>query len=232
MDASCRKVLGLISEMNVRFVVPVYQRPYSWGREQCVQLWNDILASGRHRDVPHFTGSIVTIQDGSLSEAGVAPLLLIDGQQRITTIMLILMALARYSVRHPEAHLDFSRDEIVMSGYLTNHFRRGDDHYKLTMSKGDRTTYQRLVDELENPEAVNPEPTTPEAASPDDVRTDAGRNEERGHEGTSRRILDNLDLFDHLIESAKIQLHLGRSAASGGCKHYAYAGPRPAAAYF
>lgn len=205
MDASCRKVLGLISEMNMRFVVPVYQRPYSWGREQCVQLWNDILASGRHRDVPHFTGSIVTIQDGSLSEAGVAPLLLIDGQQRITTIMLILMALARYSVRHPHANLDFSRDEIVLSGYLTNHFRQGDDHYKLTMSKGDRAIYQRLVDELENPKTTSAAVANPdcpcEATETEGMEQE--QNEGRGEEGASCRILDNLDLFDHLIESAK-----------------------------
>ena len=38
MDANSRKIMGLISEMNMRFVVPVYQRPYSWGESQCVQL--------------------------------------------------------------------------------------------------------------------------------------------------------------------------------------------------
>ncbi|MGN0056019.1 MAG: DUF262 domain-containing protein [Atopobiaceae bacterium] len=182
MDAGCRKVLGLISEMNVRFVVPVYQRPYSWGKQQCVQLWNDILHSGNDRDLPHFTGSIVTIQDGSLSEEGVAPLLLIDGQQRITTITLILMALARYSARHPEADLPFSHDEIVLSGYLTNHFRTGDDHYKLTMSKGDHDTYRRMVDAVEDP-------TLPMSRL--------------GQEGVSERLLQNLQLFDNLVESQK-----------------------------
>ena len=80
MDATSRKILGLISEMNVRFVVPVYQRPYSWDYDQCAQLLHDIVACGRRKAAPHFTGSIVTIQDGSLSEQGVVPLLLIDGQ--------------------------------------------------------------------------------------------------------------------------------------------------------
>ena len=146
MDANSRKILGLISEMNVRFVVPVYQRPYSWGEEQCSQLWDDILSCGRRAGALHFTGSIVTIQDGQLSPEGVAPLLLIDGQQRITTITLLLAALARYARDHTSGQLAFSADEILTCGYLTNHFRSGDDYYKLTLSKGDRDAYRQLID--------------------------------------------------------------------------------------
>lgn len=153
MDASARRIMGLIGEMNVRFVVPVYQRPYSWGEEQCVQLWDDILACGRRR-VPHFTGSIVTIQDGSVSDQGVSQHLVIDGQQRITTIMLLLMALARYAGKHPDERLSFTRDEIVGGGYLTNPYRTGDDHHKLTLSKSDRAYYQALVDHVERPDEV------------------------------------------------------------------------------
>lgn len=151
MDASARRVLGLIAEMNTRLVVPVYQRPYSWEEPQCAQLWDDVLACGRRRTTPHFTGSIVTITDGSLSAAGVAALQLIDGQQRITTIALMLIALARYGEAHPHARLPVTRDEILMSGYLTNHFRTGADHYKLTLSKGDRATFASLIDHLEDP---------------------------------------------------------------------------------
>lgn len=109
MDAGVRRVMGLISEMNVRYVVPVYQRPYSWGEEQCLQLWDDILACGRSREQTHFTGSIVTMQDGTASPQGVAALAVIDGQQRITTIALLLVALARYADAHGKEHLPFSR---------------------------------------------------------------------------------------------------------------------------
>lgn len=149
MDANSRKILGLMSEMNVRFVVPVYQRPYSWQEEQCAQLWDDILTCGRKRKASHFTGSIVTIQDGSLSAEGVAPLLLIDGQQRITTISLLLLALALYAVRNPDRVTSFSAEEILTSGYLTNRFRSGDDFYKLTLSKSDRDSYRELIDALD-----------------------------------------------------------------------------------
>ena len=151
MDANSRSILGLIAEMNTRFVVPVYQRPYSWGEQQCLQLWDDILACGRQRASFHFTGSIVTIQDGTMSAQGVTPLLLIDGQQRITTITLLLIALARLAGQDGRHDLPFTREEIVDSGYLTNHFRTGDDHYKLTLSKNDHATCRSLIDNLEDP---------------------------------------------------------------------------------
>lgn len=179
MDASSRNLLGLISEINIRFVVPVYQRPYSWDKEQCLQLWDDILACGRSHEEYHFTGSIVTIRDGSPSNEGVSSLLLIDGQQRITTFMLLLIALARYSLRHPTEPLQFSCDEIVLSGFLTNHFRDGDDHYKLTLSKGDRATYQHIVDSVEH-----------------STHLDLGSLHD-----ASARLIENLALFDNLLES-------------------------------
>jgi len=160
MDANSRKICGLISEMNMRFVVPVYQRPYSWDEEHCAQLWDDILATGRGRSAVHFTGSIVTIQDGSLSSQGVAPLLLIDGQQRITTISLLLVALARFAQRHPERELPFSAKEILVSGYLTNRFRTGEDYYKLTLSKTDRAAYSALIDALRTGEEPELDPNT------------------------------------------------------------------------
>lgn len=174
MDASARRVLGLISEMNTRLVVPVYQRPYSWEHVQCAQLWDDVLACGRRRTTPHFTGSIVTIADGTLSPAGVAALQLIDGQQRITTIALMLIALARYQQAHPHTRVPVTRDEILMSGYLTNHFRSGADHYKLTLSKGDRTTFASLIDNLED--------------------------DERPVRQESPRLLDNLAFFERRLE--------------------------------
>lgn len=175
MDAGVRRVMGLISEINVRFVVPVYQRPYSWGAEQCLQLWDDILLCGRSREETHFTGSIVTMQDGSASPAGVAALSLIDGQQRITTIALLLVALARYASAHADERLPYSRDEVLMGGYLTNPFRTGEDHYKLTLSKGDRATFRSLVDNLEDPSR----PVDP----------------------TSPRILRNLALFEERLDA-------------------------------
>ena len=149
MDASSRTILGLIGEMNACYVVPVYQRPYSWGEEQCVQLWDDVLAVGRRDFGTHFTGSIVTVQDGRRSREGIARLLLIDGQQRMTTIELLLVALVRFAARHPERAGSFSSEEILEGGFLTNRFRVGEDHYKLMLSKHDRASFVELIDSLE-----------------------------------------------------------------------------------
>ena len=120
MNAAAQSLITLITGANVRFVVPVFQRPYSWGEEQCVQLWDDVLSVGRRPMDRHFTGSIVWVQDGTMSAAGVTPLLLIDGQQRITTLVLLIAALADFSRSNPDKQLRFSHAEIMGRGYLVD----------------------------------------------------------------------------------------------------------------
>ncbi len=79
-----------------QFVIPIYQRTYSWTERECHQLWEDILWTGRDDAIPaHFTGSIVYIEKGLYQVSSQSSLLVIDGQQRLTTVMLILEALAR-----------------------------------------------------------------------------------------------------------------------------------------
>lgn len=153
MNAGPISLISLISDASRRFVIPVYQRPYSWDEEQCEQLWEDILEIGRRNDGTHFTGSVVWIQDGVMSAAGVTPLLLIDGQQRVTTLMLLLVALADYARQHGEKTdaLHFSFEEIIDCGFLVSKYRKGDDHYRLMLSQGDRAVLKSIIDHLENP---------------------------------------------------------------------------------
>ena len=150
MDASPRRIVGLMTGAGTRFVVPVFQRPYSWDLDNCNQLWEDILAVGRGNGSPHFTGSVVWIQQGLMSPGGITPLMLIDGQQRMTTITLLIIALARYAKAHPEKQLSFSLPEIIDRSYLVDKYKSGDDRYKLTLSQGDRMTLRTLEDNLEN----------------------------------------------------------------------------------
>ena len=78
-----------------RFIIPIYQRAYSWEEKECRQLWRDILAAGRDPDIKaHFVGSIVYIEEGLSAISKRSPHLVIDGQQRLTTITLLLSALA------------------------------------------------------------------------------------------------------------------------------------------
>ncbi len=153
MNAAARSLVGLITGANVRFVIPVYQRPYSWGEEQCLQLWDDVLSVGRRPEDRHFTGSVVWVQDGTMSASGVTPLLLIDGQQRITTLTLLIAALADYSRSHPEKQLRFSHREILGRGYLIDEYKPNDDRYKLTLSQGDKATLKSLLENLADPDA-------------------------------------------------------------------------------
>ena len=95
MKASEAKFLDFLKKSQ-QFVIPIYQRTYSWTERECKQLWSDILRAGSHADIQaHFVGSIVYIEQGAYHVTGPSPLLVIDGQQRLTTVTLIVEALAR-----------------------------------------------------------------------------------------------------------------------------------------
>ena len=160
MNAHAQALVGLITSANLRFVIPVYQRPYSWDEEQCEQLWDDILYVGSRPQERHFTGSVVWVQDGTFSASGIQPMLLIDGQQRITTLSLVIAALANFSRKNPGAALHFSYNEIMQRGYLVDTFRQGEDRYKLTLTRGDKNTLVSIVENLVDPDfAINEEST-------------------------------------------------------------------------
>ncbi len=139
--------LQRILEGSKQFLVPHYQRPYSWKEEQWDALWRDIVVLLEEENPqPHFLGSIVTSPAKSVPE-GVEKRLLIDGQQRLTTL-LILLALIRDHAR--AAGLDKLASQIEDS-YLTNRYESGNDHFKLLPTQGedpnssDRENFMRIV---------------------------------------------------------------------------------------
>ena len=148
MNASAQSMSALMTNASLRFVVPVYQRPYSWDEDQCEQLWDDIRSVGSRPEDRHFTGSVVWVQDGVMSASGVTPRLLIDGQQRVTTLALLLVALADYAKTHPDEGLNFTYEQLINGGYLISNYMRGEDRYRLTLSQGDRTTFKSVLDNL------------------------------------------------------------------------------------
>ena len=80
-----------------QFVIPIYQRTYSWTEKQCEQLWNDIIQVSKNSAIPaHFIGSIVYIEKGLYQVSSVPQLQVIDGQQRLTTLSLLLTAFGKY----------------------------------------------------------------------------------------------------------------------------------------
>ena len=75
--------------------VPIYQRTYSWTRPECLQLWSDIVRASDKKVAGHFIGSIVYIDTGIYQVRGANAIEIIDGQQRLTTLSLLLLALTR-----------------------------------------------------------------------------------------------------------------------------------------
>ncbi|WQV34738.1 DUF262 and DUF1524 domain-containing protein [Helicobacter pylori] len=139
MDAKATTLLKFFEEhQNNQFVIPIYQRVYSWGKEQCEQLWDDIIKIGGNDKMNgHFIGSILYVLDGNTPSS---PLLIIDGQQRLTTITLLLIALRN--------HLsDEDKREYIEDLYLINGDKDGDKKFKLILSESDKDTLLSLIDE-------------------------------------------------------------------------------------
>ena len=140
MKASETKFQPII-EGTKQYVVPLFQRAYSWDKREWEMLWEDVDDLGQNEDLKsHFIGSIVTMPTTSVPE-GITKYLLIDGQQRLTTIF-ILLTLLRDKAR--EQGNENLADEIQQT-MLVNPFKRGPDYYKLLPTQVDRQAFQSLV---------------------------------------------------------------------------------------
>ncbi len=150
MKATEAKLLEFLRQ-SPQFIIPIYQRTYSWTEPQCQQLWDDILRTGQNENVPaHFVGSIVYIQQGMYSVSDQSPLLVIDGQQRLTTVTIILEALAR-AVGDEEPKKGFSAVKI-RNRYLQNADEDEEDTFKLILTQNDKETLLALVDQQPIPD--------------------------------------------------------------------------------
>ncbi|MFP6042226.1 DUF262 domain-containing protein [Helicobacter pylori] len=137
MDAKATTLLEFIRESQTnQFVIPIYQRLYSWGKEQCEQLWDDIIKIGGNDKMNgHFIGSILYAR---VDDTHSSPLLIIDGQQRLTTITLLFIALRNHSSD------EVKRKEI--ESYLINSNKDGDKKFRLILSESDKDTLLFLID--------------------------------------------------------------------------------------
>ncbi|MFP6279746.1 DUF262 domain-containing protein [Helicobacter pylori] len=146
MKADAIKLLDFIGKSQEKqFVIPIYQRVYSWEKEQCKQLWDDVIKTGGNDQIEgHFIGSIVFVHDG-IYTTNYNELLIIDGQQRLTTITLLFIALRNHLNDEDEFLEKFSRQKIL-NRYLINSDEKGDKKFKLILSEPDRDTLLSLID--------------------------------------------------------------------------------------
>jgi uncharacterized protein with ParB-like and HNH nuclease domain len=149
MKATEAKLLDLLKK-SPQFVVPIYQRTYSWTDKECTRLWQDILRAGSNEAVPaHFVGSIVYVEKGLYQVSSQSPLLVIDGQQRLTTVTLLIEALAR-SLGDSEPVDGFSAKKL-RSYYLLNPLEEGERKYKLMLTQTDKASLIALLDQHPKP---------------------------------------------------------------------------------
>ena len=145
MKATEAKLLDFLKK-SPQFIIPIYQRTYSWTKRECEQLWNDILQTGKEENISaHFIGSIVYIEKGLYQVSNQSPLLVIDGQQRLTTVLLVIEALARH-IGDTEPLEGFSAKKL-RNYYLLNPLEEKDRHYKLLLTQTDKDSLLTLFDQ-------------------------------------------------------------------------------------
>ncbi len=151
--------LQIMLEGTKQYVIPLFQRPYSWEQREWSDLWDDIIeiyAMANPRE--HFIGSIVTLPFEP-TPAGVSKFTLIDGQQRMTTLLMLLSAIRDVSQRKLASH-DADEElkghykmlpEEINESYIFNKFAEDNDRYKLMPSELDRGSFESVMKGEESP---------------------------------------------------------------------------------
>ena len=143
-EATLQKILNT----SRQFIIPIFQRSFSWEKKQFKQLWTDIQRASKFtRERTHFIGSIVYIDMGTPAGRP-QQLMLIDGQQRLTTLSLLLCALKRY-VQKNNVETNLIKTKKIDNQFLLNSDEMGDDKYKLLLNAQDRETYIKLLEQTE-----------------------------------------------------------------------------------
>ena len=137
--------LNKLLNTSRQFIVPIFQRNYSWQKSQYEQLWFDILRASKFKEKQnHFIGSIVYIDMGTPAGRP-QQLLLIDGQQRLTTISILLCAIKDY-VQKFNLETKLINLAKIKNQFLYNSDEIYEDRYKLLLNVQDKETYIKLID--------------------------------------------------------------------------------------
>lgn len=147
MKGSEAKMTGFMEGADKRYVIPVYQRKYDWKNENCRQLYEDLKKIVRDKRDSHFFGSIVSsvVPDGSKIEYHI-----IDGQQRLTTITLLLLAIRNLIIQGKVTSGEDRLDEQISQRFLISPWAKEGDRIKLCPVRGDREALERLFGDEED----------------------------------------------------------------------------------
>lgn len=139
MKPDATSILSFINSADKTFVIPVYQRNYSWSAEECGKLFEDLLDSMKTRK-RHYFGNIVFYAKETNAWAGYSELILIDGQQRVTTVMLLLAAIR-------DVEDDEKKRAWITNTYLLNRNSDTKERVKLKQIESDRDIYESIINE-------------------------------------------------------------------------------------
>lgn len=151
MDARKANIYKFLSG-DKQYIIPVYQRIYSWEIEECKRLWFDIVDMQKKNKNGHFVGSIVSITEND-SPSDMSKFTIIDGQQRITTLMLLLLALRDYVFIHrEEKSINWKK---INNSFLKNPDEDDDSQYKLLLTETDKDILISLIEKRPIDENLN-----------------------------------------------------------------------------
>ena len=129
---------------NKQFAVPIFQRRYSWEKKHCERLWDDVMSLGKDSTNRfHFLGSIVYIDSKVSNASKVRELQVIDGQQRLTTLTLLLAALSR-AIEGQNIDIGITSEEL--SDYYLNVRRKDELRYKQLLTQHDKDSLIQLLE--------------------------------------------------------------------------------------
>lgn len=143
MKAGEEYFLRYLEGHDKRFVIPVYQRNYDWKREHCQQLFDDIIGIIDRKQTTYFIGSIVSIHNDDAKDR---EYVIIDGQQRITTLSLILLAIHNLLEAGKIQSSNPTLKDQIKDNYLVNKYSEDDKRIRLKPIKDDNQAFLKLFE--------------------------------------------------------------------------------------
>lgn len=146
MKGEDKKLIRFFEGTDKRFIIPLYQRNYDWEIKHCRQLFSDLVKLYEEGRKSHFFGSIVTGRANDYND----DYLVIDGQQRITTISLLLIAMINAAKAGDLEYEDPRKIEMIYNTYIVDQYHDDARKVKLKPIKNDMKSFDALI--YESPE--------------------------------------------------------------------------------